>query len=276
METKTKIISIMSQKGGVGKSSLTNSVILDWSFKELLRKKKMPKILLIDADAQASISALRKRDIELCKLNIDSREFLSLDATTQVAIKEMRSQFEALFNLKGWSYYSIFSLDALDDGTSLSRAVSYIESGDFDYIFIDMPGTLHQKHTMDLLLFVNYLIVPMQIGKYDVQSALDFCGLLASASSTFEELKCVRLMFNKYELIKAVKYDEVERDMVAITKFPFFKTRVKLSAFYSSKGYSSIVPSTFRVNLNTLEISESKMTNIGEFTDELRKMISEN
>jgi cellulose biosynthesis protein BcsQ len=264
----------MSQKGGVGKSSLTNSVILDWSFKELLKTKKMPKILLIDADAQASISALRKRDIELCKMNMEGKEFLSLDATVQTAVKEMRTQFEALFTLRKWSYYSIFSLDTSDDGTSLSRAISFIENGEFDYVFVDMPGTLHQKHTMDLFLFINYLIVPMQIGNYDVQSALDFCKLLSS--SAFEELKCVRLMFNKYELIKAAKYDEVERDMVVSTKFPFFKTRVKLSAFYSSKGYNSIVPPTFRVNLNTLAVAESKATNIGEFSDELRKMLHEN
>jgi hypothetical protein len=82
-------------------------------------------------------------------------------------------------------------------------------------------------------------------------------------------------MFNKYEIIKAAKYDEVERNMVAATKFPFFKTRVKLSAFYSSKGYNSIIPPTFRVNLNTLEVTESRMTNVGEFTDELRKLIQE-
>jgi cellulose biosynthesis protein BcsQ len=205
---------------------------------------------------------------------MDSNEFLSFDANTQAAVKEMQVQFETLFNLKKWSYYSIFLLDTSDDGTSLSRAISLIENGEFDYVFIDMPGTLHQKHTFDLFLFINYLIVPMQIGTYDVHSALDFCRLLDN--SAFEDLQCVRLMFNKYELIKAVKYDEVERNMVAATKFPFFKTRVKLSAFYSSKGYNSIVPPTFRINLNTLEVSESKMTNIGEFTDELRKVIHEN
>jgi cellulose biosynthesis protein BcsQ len=60
----------------------------------------MPKILLIDADAQASISALRKRDMELCKLDMEGKEFLSLDANAQAAIKEMRVQFEALFSLK--------------------------------------------------------------------------------------------------------------------------------------------------------------------------------
>jgi hypothetical protein len=91
----------------------------------------------------------------------------------------------------------------------------------------------------------------MQIGNYDVQSALDFCKLFAG--SAFENLKSVRLMFNKYEIIKSAKFDETERNMVAATKLPFFKTRVKLSTFYSSKGYNSIVPSTFRINLNTLE-----------------------
>jgi cellulose biosynthesis protein BcsQ len=108
----------------------------------------MPKILLIDADAQASISALRKRDIELCNLDMEGKEFTLLDANAQAIVKEMRVQFEALFNLKKWNYYSIFSLDTSDDGTSLSHAVSYIESGGFDYIFIDMPGTLHQKYTI--------------------------------------------------------------------------------------------------------------------------------
>lgn len=265
----------MSQKGGVGKSSLTNSVILDWCFKDLLRTKKMPKILLIDADAQASISTLRKNDVELCKLDLEGKEFKALDAGTQLAAKEMRAQFGALYQSKKWNYYPIFSIDAQDDGTQLQRALTIIDSDDYDYIFIDMPGTLHQRNTADLFCCINYLIIPTVISNYGVQSTLDFCEMVNQPALRRDSaIKEVYLVFNMFEIIKAAKYDEVERELTVAAKMPFFKSRIKMSSFFPSKQYNSIVPPTYRINLNTLEITATpKVTNIGEFTDELRKLV---
>jgi chromosome partitioning protein len=273
---KTKVISIMSQKGGVGKSTLTNSVILDWSFKEMLRNKRMPKILLIDADAQTSISKQRKADIELCNLDLDGQEFAALDATMQAAAKEMRGQFEALYQERQWRFYPIKTIDIDDDGTSLTRAIELIESEEYEYVFIDMPGTLHQANTSSLFLCINYLIIPTAIGGYDLRSALQFYERISNPNLLKEtEIKAIRWVFNKYDVIRANKYDEVERELFAETQTPFFKTRIKNSAFFPSRAYNSIVPCTYRMNLNTLEIAATpKLTNVGLFTDELRKLVA--
>ncbi|GHT70108.1 hypothetical protein FACS189452_10830 [Bacteroidia bacterium] len=267
----------MSQKGGVGKSSLTNSVVLDWCFKELLRTKQMPKILLIDADAQASISNLRENDFELCKLDQQGKHFQALDAGMQAAVKEMKTQFAALHQSKGWNCYDIFSIKVSDDGTQMQQALKIIESEKYDYIFIDMPGTLHQKNTAELFMCINYLIIPTVISNYGVQSTLDFCELLLNPEmQKASAIKEMRLLFNMYEIIKTSKFDEVERELTVATKIPFFKTRVKDSSFFPSKNYNSLVPPTYRINLNTGELTTTpKVTNIGELTDELRKLVSE-
>ncbi|GHT68943.1 hypothetical protein FACS189452_09320 [Bacteroidia bacterium] len=236
----------------------------------------MPKILLIDADAQASISTLRRNDVELCKFDLEGKEFASLDAGTQLAAKEMRVQFGALYESKKWGYYPIFSIDAQDDGTQLQRALAIIESNEYDYIFIDMPGTLHQQNTADLFFCINYLIIPTVISNYGVQSTLDFCELVNQpAFRGNSAIKEIRLVFNMYEIIKTAKYDEAERELTVATKIPFCKSRIKMSSFFPSKNYNSIVPPTYRMNLNTLEISATpKVTNIGDFTDELRKLVT--
>jgi cellulose biosynthesis protein BcsQ len=262
----------MTQKGGVGKSTLTNAIMLDWCFRDLLRTKKMPKMLLIDADAQASISRLRLRDIEFCQMDMGGKEFASLNETVQTAVKEVRAQFAALFSQLNWRYYNIFSVRPDDDGETRRRAIQLIESGEYDYVFIDMPGSLHQEGTAELFTCINFLIIPVYIGSYDIQSSLDFCGIIKGLKdTTIAEVRCV---FNSYEVLKGAKFDEIERELHALTGVPFFKTRVKRTSFFSSRSYNSIVPPTYRMNLNTLEVvSMSRTTNVGELTDEIKKLV---
>jgi cellulose biosynthesis protein BcsQ len=270
---KTKVISVMTQKGGVGKSTLTNTIVLDWCFKDLLRAKKMPKILLIDADAQASISKLRLRDINFCKMDMSGKEFVSLNETTQAAVKEIRAQFEAFFSRLSWQYYHIFSVRIDDGGETLRRAIQLIESDEYDYVFIDMPGSLYQESTAELFTCINFLVIPVCIGNHDLQSSLDFCRIVKDLKvSTIKE---IRWVFNKYEVLKDAKFNEIERELHSLTGIPFFKTRVKLSSFFSTRSYNSMVPATYRMNLNTLEILQtSRTTNVGELTDEIKKLVN--
>jgi cellulose biosynthesis protein BcsQ len=270
---KTKVISVMTQKGGVGKSTLTNTIVLDWCFKDLLRAKKMPKILLVDADAQASISKLRLRDIDFCKIEMESKEFASFNETTQTAVKEIRAQFEALFSRLNWYYYHIFSVHIDDSGETLRRAIQLIDSDEYDYVFIDMPGSLYQESTAELFTCINFLIIPVCISNYDIQSSLDFCKIIKDLKNT--AIKEIRWVFNKYEVLKEAKFNEIEREIHSLTGVPFFKTRVKQSSFFSSRSYNSMVPATYRMNLNTLEIhSTPRTTNIGELTDEIKKLVN--
>jgi cellulose biosynthesis protein BcsQ len=263
----------MTQKGGVGKSTLTNAIVLDWCFKDLLRTKKMPKILLIDADAQASISKLRLRDIDFCKMDLEGDALVKFDGTVQTAVKEIRAQFEALASQLNWRYYHIFSVHPDDGGETLRRAIQLIESGDYDYVFIDMPGSLYQEITIELFTCINFLLIPVCASNYDIQSSLDFCNTIKSLEAT--AIAEVRWIFNKYEVLKEAKFNEIERELHALTGIPFLKTRVKLSSFFSSRSYNSMVPATYRMNLNTLEVASTpRTTNVGELTDELRKLIN--
>jgi cellulose biosynthesis protein BcsQ len=264
----------MTQKGGVGKSTLTNAIILDWCFKDLLRTKQMPKILLVDADGQASISKLRLRDIDICKMNMESKEFAGLNETVQGAIKEIKAQFAALYSQLNWRLYNILSVRPDDNGESRRRAIQLIEDGGYDYVFIDMPGSLYQESTAELFACINFLFIPVCTGNYDIQSSLDFCKIIKNlqANTAIAE---IRWVFNKYEVLKEARFNEIERELHASTGTPFMKTRVKLSSFFSSRQYNSVVPATYRMNLNTLEVvSTLRTTNVGELTDEIKKLIN--
>lgn len=269
----TKVISIMTQKGGVGKSTLTNAIVLDWCFKDLLRAKKMPKILLIDADAQASISKLRLRDIDFCKMNLESPDFAKLSGNIQTSVKEIRVQFEALASQLNWRYYHVFLVRSDDGVETLRRAIQLIEGGDYDYVFIDMPGSLYQEVTAELFACINFLFIPVCTSNYDIQSSLDFCTTIKNLEST--AITEIRWVFNKYEVLKEAKFNEIERELHASTGIPFLKTRVRQSSFFASRAYNSLVPATYRMNLNTLEVTPTpRTTNVGELTDEIRTLVN--
>jgi chromosome partitioning protein len=277
----------MNQKGGVGKSSLTNAVILDWRMKDLLRsqsrtgKTKVSKILLIDVDAQASLTKQRDRDIALCRAEYATIQ--AMDLCEKLAANEMRSQFDALNQTVEWTPYEIFDGSfSGDDNTAenVQKALTIIESNEYDYVFIDMPGSLSQQYTGELLSQVNYIIIPLYTGNYEVQSTFDFCKMIVKEillSSKDSKLKEVRIMFNMYEQIKSSTCDTIERDLQEALNIPFLKTRVKNISYYKTKNNNSLIPSTYRINLNTLEIAPtSRAGNLHEFANELRKLVDNN
>ena len=272
---KTKVISIMSQKGGVGKSSITNSVILDLSMKLLLKEKRQPRILLIDADAQASVYLMRKKEVALLQLKPEGKEFQALDKSAQLATNEMRKQLEALHAVVGWNClknYEIYRLDLDNVEKSLQSAMAYIDSEEYDYVFIDMPGTVYQQGTGELFERIEHLFVPVQISNYDVESVLEFSNLLDRLELR-DNLKTLKYVFNKFQIIRKDRYDEIERELLLLTGIQFVKTKIKDTSFFPSRGYNTLMPCNYRINLNTGGlVHNTKVSNIGDFTSELLQL----
>lgn len=275
---KTQIISIMSQKGGVGKSTITNSVILDLSMKLLLKNKRQPRILLIDGDAQASVYLARKEEVtRLQIMEQEGKEFKALNSATQAALHEMRRQLFALKDKVGWNVlanYEIFRLDMENIGNSLEQIMALVTSGEYGYIFIDMPGTLYQGGAGELFELIEHLIVPVQISRFDKSSTKEFFAMLGK-SGLIERFKTVKFVFNEYQIIRKERFDEIERELLSEYGVPFVKTRIKESSVFSSDGYNTLIPTCYRVNLNTNELTHNeRLSNIGDFTSELLQLLT--
>jgi chromosome partitioning protein len=284
---KTKIISIMTQKGGAGKSTLTNSVILDLSMKQLLKTKKQPRVLVVDADSQSSIYKRRHKEQERIWLadqyltaaeSSEGKKFLELSAELQSEAMELRKQLSAMHQVTGWdclNSYDIVKIDMGNVGESLRAAMAAIDSNNYDYAFIDMPGSLYQEGTSELLELIEHLIIPVDISFFSEDSAEEFTSILNDLELS-QRFKTLKFVSNKYKILQAKQSELVERELTAKTRIPFMETRVKHATILESRAYNTVIPLNYRVNLNTAKITHNeRQSNIGEFATELLKIVNQ-
>ncbi|WP_330730467.1 ParA family protein [Borrelia turicatae] len=158
---KTKIITIASIKGGVGKS--TTCLI----FATLLAQKH--KVLLIDMDTQASVTSyffmtIEKHNIDLKTINI--YEVLRNNVGIHDSIINIGSNLDLIP-----SYLSLhkFNKEAITfKEIKLQKQLQNLEL-DYDYIIIDTNPSLDYTLT-NALVVSNYIIVPMTAEKWAVES----------------------------------------------------------------------------------------------------------
>lgn len=129
----TKVICIGTQKGGVGKTTLTLLVAMNL---QALGKR----VLLVDADdPQHSITKVRQR--ELLGLQRDPVLKQAFDESN-VSIAEL---------ITG-------SIPEAAGAVPMAKS-----SGMYDYIFIDLPGTVNIDGLGKLGMSMDYLITPMEM-----------------------------------------------------------------------------------------------------------------
>lgn len=133
MEHETTIISMATQKGGSGKTMLTHILAL-----ALTGKSEGKKVMVIDADPQGSLLLYNKYAKKTRKDN-DHKPPYALEACT-------------LENL---------------------RTVIKQNYGQYDYIFIDVPGTLHQEGVRAAFLLCDFIFLPVLPDVSDFDAALN-------------------------------------------------------------------------------------------------------
>jgi len=167
METrkKPKYVSIATQKGGAGKSSLTilSASILHYMFEK--------NVAIIDCDAQGSIAAMRDRDLKtLAKNQKIKKLFLAQQASTEKSFYPIkRVEKLKVENSKGITAY--LALEAAD---GLSK------EHDLDYVFFDIPGTVQIPGVISTLSMMDYIFCPFSPVSSDIESSADFCAIVAN------------------------------------------------------------------------------------------------
>ncbi|UPA18599.1 ParA family protein [Borrelia puertoricensis] len=164
MDTKkTKVITIASIKGGVGKS--TSAII----FATLLAKDY--KVLLIDMDTQASTTSyfyetIEEKNIDLRKNNVYEVLIDKLDINS--SILSVKSNLDLIP-----SYLTLHSINAFGYKHTLSEfklknELKYLNIT-YDFVIIDTPPSLDFTLTSSLVC-CNYIIVPLTAEKWTIES----------------------------------------------------------------------------------------------------------
>lgn len=154
-------ISFCTQKGGVGKSTMT--VLLSG----VLHYRMGFNVLVMDCDfPQHSISKMRDRD----KQNVMANELHK---------KMIVKQFQTI-NKKG---YPIIRSKA---GESLDKAFGHIEKSAVipDVVFFDLPGTANTSGVLTTLKAMDMVLLPMTADRLVVESTLGFAEAFSALPNT--------------------------------------------------------------------------------------------
>lgn len=155
----TKVIAILNQKGGVGKS--TTTIDLGAALGELGKQ-----VLLIDLDPQGNTSSglgIEKNKLERCVYDV----LLGETALTDVIIPDVCENLDvipATINLAG-AEVELVSVMAREN--RLKEAIGAIR-GRYDYVFIDCPPSLGLL-TVNALVAADKLLIPIQCEFYALE-----------------------------------------------------------------------------------------------------------
>lgn len=154
-EKKTLLVAFSTQKGGIGKSTLT---VLIASYFHYV---KGYNVGVVDCDyAQFSIYNMRNRDREI----VTAIDHYKLMAYNQ--LKKTKKKTYPVVKAK--------ASEAIDAAEQLIKD----SPEDLDIIFFDLPGTLNSDGILHTISTLNYIIAPISADRMVLQSTLEYAALI--------------------------------------------------------------------------------------------------
>ncbi|MBW8523810.1 ParA family protein [Chryseobacterium chendengshani] len=180
METtkKTLKISFSTQKGGVGKSTITCLLA------SVLHYRLGYNVVIMDCDyPQHSLTNMRERD----KKTIMQNEYHK---------KTAMKQFQTI-NKKAYPIIKCKSENALE------KASEYVDDSSVvpDVIFFDLPGTANTRGVLTTLKSMDFIFSPITADRLVVESALGFAKAFLQLPITQDEntLQSLHLFWNQVD-----------------------------------------------------------------------------
>lgn len=245
-------LSIASQKGGEGKTTLTSMVA------GRLHYVLGRRCLCVDADHQKSLLDLRRRDEE-----------------TLGGKPEFQDMCNLFYSRNGCGCYPIFQLDEKHYG-SLDHLLSSILSNHLDVVLVDLPGTVKDPLVLETLLQIEYLFVPVTPDYVSFESALAYHRLLTSMRREFADrcrLKEIRYFLNKVEtrsMERVAGMLEKYRPVFAEQNMVFFKSMLPRSTRFGKEAGDT--REIYRNTYLPMSPASYRDTRIDSLTDEIIKV----
>ena len=189
METKkNKIICVMNQKGGVGKT--TTAVNLSAAFAAVEHK-----VLLIDLDPQGNATT----GVGVFTLNSDIYQaLLHLRPMEEVITKTFLEHLDVVGSDSALSGAEIELVPLLEREQYLSKALSELKQN-YDYIFIDCPPSLGLL-TLNALVACDYVLIPVQCEFYALEGLSRLLTTIKKVKAQFNtKLKILGVLLTMYD-----------------------------------------------------------------------------
>ena len=218
-----KVIAIINQKGGVGKTTTAINLAACLGFKD-------KKVLLIDSDAQSN--ATSGLGIERDSYSLSIYDCMSDSDKINEAI--IKTKYKNLYLLPSTTDLAGAEIELAYEEKREYFIKSFIAKirDDFDYILIDSPPALGLL-TINILTSSDSVLVPLQCEYYALE------GLSQLTSS----IKAVRKKLNpnlEIEGILATMFDSRTNLSIQVLD--------ELKKYFSSKVYKTVIPRNVRLS----------------------------
>ena len=253
METtkKTLKISFYTQKGGVGKSTITTLLA------SVLHYRLGYNVLVMDCDfPQHSLTNMRARDLKTVMEN---------DYHKKAAMK----QFQTI-NKKAYTIVKSKAENALENAFEQTEK-SKVEP---DIIFFDLPGTANTKGVLSTLKTMDFVFSPITADRLVVESTLGFTKAFLHLPETETGNKdlAIWLFWNQVDGREKTGLYDAYQNVIEELGLPIMETRIM-----DSKRFRKETDDTgnyvFRSSLLPADPQLLKTTRMDAFVQEFLKII---
>lgn len=238
---KTKIISILNQKGGVGKTTTTFNI-----GSELARNGK--RVLLIDLDGQSNLTYTSGVEFNENKTIV---EVLNEKINFREAIVNIKENLCIIPTKEDLFFQEVeLSKNIAIGNRKLSIVLEDLKK-DYDYILIDNSPTLNIL-TYNSLSFSNNVIVVLQSDSIFSLTGLDLTiETIESAKTGFnKDLKIMGLLFNHYDGRTVIGRNILDIINEEYKKYYIFNTKIRKNISISEAQVNKINVFDYAPNSN--------------------------
>jgi len=245
MKKETLFIAFSTQKGGMGKTTLT---VLTASFLHYVRGYN---VAVIDCDyPQFSIADMRERDVEQV-INDSHYKKMAHIQFTQI----------------GKDAYPVEDCSSVD---AIEIAESLQNENELDFIFFDLPGTLNAAGVVKTLACMDYVFVPVSADRVVLESTLQFAttfndNLITTGKTN---IKTMSLIWNMVDGRERTELYHAYDSAIAELGLQVMQTVIPDSKRFR-KEMSGERKAIFRSTLFPVDKSLLKGSNIEELVNEI-------
>lgn len=249
MKKESKYVAFSTQKGGAGKTTLT---VLVASY---LHYVKGYSVAVVDCDyPQYSIVEMRDRDLK----TVMEDEHYKLMAY---------EQFTAL-GRKAYPVVNSRPEEAIQVAAELS------ETGEFDFVFFDLPGTVNNADVIRTLSQMEYIFSPISADRVVLESTLRFAVVLNQQLITTgkAKIKGLYLLWNLVDGREKTELYEVYEQVIDELGLQVLKTFLPDSKRFRREHSTAHKP-LFRSTLFPADKLLVRGSNLDALTDEILELI---